>query len=253
MLILAYFIIYTIIFLLGITVGSFLNVIIFRVPKGEFLKSNRSYCPSCGELIAYYDLIPVLSFLILGGKCRYCKERISYRYPLVELATGLVALLCQVQFGMNLKALCVFTVGAIFICITLIDIEHMEIPDSLVLALIVPAVACVFLFPQSLTSRIIGMYIISVPMLLIALLIPNAFGGGDIKLIAVCGFLLGMSNVLLATFVALMTAGFQASWLLLTRKSKTETHICFGPYICLGVYVSLFWGESLINWYLGFF
>ncbi len=253
MLILAYFIIYTIIFLFGITIGSFLNVIIFRVPKGEFLKRNRSYCPQCGELIAYYDLIPVLSYLILGGKCRNCKEKISPRYPLVELATGLVALLCHWQFSMTLKFLCVFTVGAIFICITFIDIEHMEIPDSLVLALAVPAIVSVFLFPEGLTSRIIGMYIVSVPMLLITLLIPTAFGGGDIKLIAVCGFLLGMSNVLLATFVALMTAGIRASWLLLTRKSNTETHICFGPYICLGVYVSLFWGEALINWYLGFF
>ncbi len=254
MIILAYFSIFSFIFLFGICIGSFLNVIIFRLPKGILLfKNNRSFCFSCKEKIAYYDLIPLLSYFILGGKCRNCKAKISIRYPLVEFATGLIACLCLWQFGLTLKAFCAFTVGAIFICISLIDMDRMEIPNQLTIALIVPAVASVFLFNEPLSSRFIGLYAVSLPMLGLSLIIPTAFGFGDIKLIAVCGFLLGIANLLAATFIAIVSAGIPCTWIIISKKHTKGQKICFGPYICLGCYIALFWGKQIIKWYLGFY
>lgn len=244
----------TLTFIFGASIGSFLNVVIYRLPKGNFWESKRSYCPNCKELIKPYDLIPVLSYLILGGKCRNCKQKISARYIAVEFFTGLMALAVVWRFGFAWEALLSFAVIAVCIVITMIDFDIMEIPDEMVIVMAVLAVISIFVMEDvTLLQRLIGFFIISLPMLLLALAIPSAFGGGDIKLIAVCGALLGFKNVLVAMFIALLLGGNYAVYLILSKKREKASHIAFGPYICAGVVAVLFWGKEILTWYLGFY
>lgn len=245
-----------IVFLFGAVIGSFINVVIYRVPlgKGKFLGEKRSYCPKCGEKIKAYDLIPIASFLILRGKCRNCKEKISARYPCIELFCGLMAVCSLLRFGFGLEALFVFGVLVILTAIAMIDFDTKEIPNGLVIALIPFAIAAVFLYNDvGIVQRLLGLFAISLPMLIITLIISGAFGGGDIKLMAVCGFLLGIENVLVAFFITLLLGGGYAFYLLLIKKAKKGTLLAFGPYICIGVAVAMFFGKDILSWYLGFF
>jgi len=148
-------------------------------------------------------------------------------------------------------ALIAFGVAVLLLAVALIDMDTMEIPNGLVIALIPLAVLVVWLQPEvTLLSRGIGFLAVSLPMLLITMIIDGAFGGGDIKLMAVCGFLLGWQNTLLAFFIAVMLAGSISFWLILRKKAKTGNHIAFGPYLCLGVVTSLLYGKEIIRWYL---
>ncbi|MDR1670075.1 MAG: prepilin peptidase [Oscillospiraceae bacterium] len=241
-------------FVLGSIFGSFLNVVVFRLPKKAFLSKARSYCPACGETIAWFDLIPVASWIALGGKCRRCKARISPRYPLVELFCGVLAPLCYLRYGFDWRLLIAFGVTLILLAVSLIDLDTMEIPDSLVIALVPFAAGAVWVWREvPLWERAVGLAAVSVPMLLLALLIEGAFGGGDIKLMAVCGFLLGFRNTLLAFMIALLIGGGIAIVLILTKRKKKGAHIPFGPPLCIGTAAALFFGTELITLYLGLY
>jgi len=267
-------IIYIFAAVVGLCVGSFINVVISRLPeKGKFLSKQRSECPSCNKTIKAYDLIPVLSWLFLLGKCRYCKAKIPPRYPIVELFGALVAVasllkykfyyileitsleheLYVVRLDFNYASIILFGVSMILIAVSVIDYNTSEIPDSLIIALIPFAIAAFWLLPDiSPLSHAIGLVTISVPMLLLTLLIPGAFGGGDIKLMFVCGFLLGWQLTLLAFFIALMLGGSVALYLLLTKKRQKGQHMVFGPALCTGIVASLFFGNYILDWYIGF-
>lgn len=254
MITLAYFIIYLIIFIYGASIGSFLNVLIYRIPLGISISKGRSYCPNCKTKIKNYDLIPILSYIILKGKCRNCGNRISLRYPMVELFTGIIALLSFCKLGLTFEAMTIFLIASILITIALIDIDTMTIPDRLTVSIIPLAIILSF-FQNDVTifERIIGFFIISLPMIALNKFIEDSFGGGDIKLIAVCGLMLGWKNILLASFIAILISGIYASYLLISKKSKKGTHIAFGPYLCIGIYTSLLYGDELISWYLSLF
>ena len=243
---------YLYVFILGIVVGSFLNVIIYRLPLGISIAKGRSFCPSCKSPIKAYQNIPLFSFLFLKGHCGQCGTKISWRYPLVEGLTGVLAMVSFFVFGLSLQFLIVFIVTAVLITIAFIDLDTMTIPNALVLALLFPALASFFVFPDiSLTSRLIGVFIVSAPMLLLTLIIPDAFGGGDIKLMAVAGFMLGFANTLLATFIALLFGGGVAISILLQKKEGK--HMAFGPYLCLGILVAFNFGGPIIRCYFSLF
>lgn len=238
----------------GACIGSFLNVVIYRLPRGSFFAQARSHCPDCGKQLGWRDLIPVAGFILLKGKCRYCGARISPRYPLVEAACAALAIFCFMRFGPDFRAALAFCVCAILLAVALIDYDTMEIPDRLVLALVPFAVCAVWLWPDTaIIGRVIGFFVISLPMLLLAVFINGAFGGGDIKLMAVCGFLLGWQNSLLAFFIALLIGGGCAIYLLASGKSKRGAHMAFGPYLCAGAAAALFFGEDIISFYLNSF
>ncbi|PKM70886.1 MAG: prepilin peptidase, partial [Firmicutes bacterium HGW-Firmicutes-17] len=245
-------ILYLYIFVIGIVIGSFLNVVIYRVPKELSFAKGRSFCPRCHAPIKGYHNIPVFSYLWLRGKCADCGESISIRYPLVELLTGIIAVLVFAVYGFSFQWLVVFAVGAILICITMIDFDTMIIPNGLVLALMAPALLSFFFFPQvGILSRVIGIFVISLPMLILVLFIPDAFGGGDIKLMAVAGFMLGWGNTLLATFIGLLLGGVVAVRLL--AKKTADKHMAFGPYLCIGIMTALLFGDIIIQWYFNLF
>ncbi len=246
------FILYLYVFVVGIVIGSFLNVVIYRVPLAISVAKGRSFCPNCQAPIKGYHNIPVFSYLWLRGKCADCGQPISIRYPLVELFTGLLALLILAVYGFSFQWLVVFSAGAILICITMIDFDTMIIPNGLVLALMAPALVSFFFFPElGLLSRVIGIVAISLPMLLLTLFIPDAFGGGDIKLMAVAGFMLGWGDTLLAAFIGILLGGAVAVYLLL--KKTTAKHMAFGPYLCIGIMTALLFGDIIIRSYLNLF
>lgn len=246
----AYIVIYAFIFVIGIVVGSFLNVVIWRVPQKMPFSKGRSVCPDCGHQIREKDLVPIFSYLALKGKCRDCGGKISARYPLVEALMGVLAVLAFVVYGFSWQAVVVAYCAAPLISIAMIDIDTMEIPDGLVIALIPAAVAAIFAFPGvGIVERLIGLAAVSGPMLLLALFITDAFGGGDIKLMAVCGFLLGWKGVLVAMFIALLTGGIYGVILMAKKKAKGKTSIAFGEFLCIGVMAALLAGQPIVDWY----
>jgi leader peptidase (prepilin peptidase)/N-methyltransferase len=238
----------------GALIGSFLNVVVYRLPKKEFFATARSSCPFCGAVIKAYDLIPVISFILLRGKCRVCRARISVRYPLIELCGVGMALVCYFRFGFSWAALLSFWVFAVLLCVTLIDFDTREIPDALTIALVPAAVAAFWVFPETgWLSRLIGLAAVSLPMFILSRIIKGAFGDGDTLLMAVCGVLLGWQGAVCAFVIAVLLGGGYAVYLLLSGKSKLGAHIAFAPALCAGVAASLLWGREIIGAYLGLF
>lgn len=246
--------IYVYVFVIGSVIGSFLNVVIWRVPQEISFVGGRSYCPKCHKTLKAYDMIPIFSWILLRGKCRFCRSPISIRYPLIELAGALLAVWCFHRFEFTLDTIVVFIVVITLLAVTMIDFDTMTIPNGLIIFLIFPIIILCILHPEiNFINRLIGFFLISLPMYLLTLLIPDCFGGGDIKLIAVCGFMLGWQMVLLAMFIAILAGGVYAFYLILSKKAKKGAHIAFGPYICLGVMLSMFYGSQLIHAYLSLF
>ncbi|MDR3315903.1 MAG: prepilin peptidase [Coriobacteriales bacterium] len=262
---------YGVVFAFGITIGSFLNVLIYRIPhKLDFVR-GRSFCPNCEHRLGPADLVPIFSYLALGRKCRYCKKPISPRYMIVELIGGLLAVGAWATFLANppllianpwlvgntappLAAVLFFLVLCILLTISFIDADTMEIPDGLVIALLVCGVLAIVVGPEvTLLSRGIGLFAVSVPLLVLTLVIPNAFGGGDIKLMAAAGLLLGWQGVLVAFFIGIVLGGVYGVFLLATRKKDGKGLFAFGPALCVGIAGALFFGKLIADWYLGFF
>lgn len=254
MIYLAYIMIALIIFTFGIVIGSFLNVVIYRLPKRENIALGRSHCMTCGETIRKRDLVPIFSFLALKGKCHSCKSEISPRYMCVEFFTGIICVLTFFIKGFNSEALIIFLFSTILISITLIDWDTLTIPNPLVIATLILAIPSYFVMPEiTILERIIGFFVVSVPLLITAIVVSGAFGGGDIKLIAACGLILGYKLTVLAIFIAFLTGGLFAIFLVATKRTERGKHMPFGPFICSGCYISVMWGTQIISWYLSQF
>jgi leader peptidase (prepilin peptidase)/N-methyltransferase len=262
--------IYVIVFVFGTVIASFLNVLIYRVPRGLDFVRGTSACPDCEHRLGPLDLIPIISYLALGRKCRYCHKPISPRYMIIELIGGVLAICAWTAFRHEppllraneaflgttaplLAAILYFAVLCILLVITRIDAETMEIPDGLNIALLICGIAAIFVAPEvTLVSRVIGLFCVSVPLLVISLIVPGAFGGGDVKLMAAAGFLLGWQNTLVAIFIGIIIGGIWGIYLMASGKKGAKGHFAFGPALCVGVAVALFFGGPLITWYLGF-
>lgn len=253
--------IYFIFFWIGASIFSFVNVLIYRVPRKISFVGGRSFCPSCKSKLKPYDMIPVFSYVFLGGKCRNCKAKIPFRYLLVELLGGV----CAVQSAMLvpfddggvvvyfLRVFLFIFAAALLAAVAFVDIDTMEIPNGFVLAFVCLGILSVFLFPDlSIVMRFIGCFAVSAPMLLLALLIPGAFGGGDIKLMAAAGLFLGAKLVAAAFFFSVLTGGVYGIYLLAGKKKGGKDHFAFGPFLCAGIWTSICWGSDVISWYLGF-
>ena len=240
-------------FVVGMCVASFINVVIYRLPLGISIAKGRSFCPTCQHQLKAIDLIPILSWITLGGKCRYCKVKIPVRDTIVELIGGLLAMLCFYRFKIDWMTIIAFIFSMILIAITMIDLDTMTIPNGLVIACFIVAVISFPFINITILDRVVGFFILSVPLYLLNLIIPDCFGGGDIKLLAVCGLMLGWQNLLVGMFIGVFIAGSYAAYLMLTHKVDRKSHIAFGPYICIGVFIALLYGERLLCWYLSLF
>ena len=239
----------------GAIIGSFLNVVAYRLPRGESLSHPRSRCPQCQTPIKPYDNVPVLSWLALRGRCRTCRAPISARYPLVEAVTGFLCAAVVLAKGPDEDALLGLVLVLLLVPITLIDLDHRIIPNRLTLVGAVAAPAILALTdPDALPEHLIAAVAAGGFFLVALLAYPRGMGMGDVKLAAMLGLFLG-SAVAPAIFVALV-AGTLVGAAVIARKGAREgrkTAVPFGPFLALGGVVALFWGDAMVDWYLATF
>ena len=237
------------VFILGTCIGSFANVVIYRVPRGLNFAMGRSYCPCCRKILKFYDMIPIISWILLKGKCRFCHYRISWRYPCIELIGGIFAIICFYKYGISIMMIISFVFAMILLCVAVIDLDTMIIPNGFIFCIVFLAFISLFFINMPMMERILGVFIWSFPMYCLNIFVSNCFGGGDIKLISACGFLLGWKLLCVGMFIAIILGGSYASYLLLCKKVDKGEHIAFGPYISIGMFVSLLYGYDLLYWY----
>jgi leader peptidase (prepilin peptidase)/N-methyltransferase len=243
------------IFFIGMCIGSFLNVCIYRIPAGKSIVRPASACPNCGAVIRWYDNIPLLSYLILRGRCRGCDTRISIRYPIIEVLCGLFAMTCGLQYGYGLPALVYFILIAALLVITFIDIDHRIIPDIISLPGIPLGFICSFLLPQlKWSDSLIGILAGGGSLLAVAwgyqlITGKDGMGGGDVKLLAMIGAFLGWKGVLF-TIMASSLIGTVIGVVLMMRSGKDmKMAVPFGPFLATGAIIYIFWGPRLVEWY----
>lgn len=241
------------VFALGLILGSFANVCIYRVPRRESILRPGSHCPQCQMPIRARDNVPLLSYLWLKGRCHACGVSISWHYPLVELLTGLTYLHLFQTFGLSLAFGIYAALVTALIIVSFIDLEHQIVPDvitlpGLALGLLLSALFLPITFMDSLMGALLGGGLFYA----IAAIYEGGMGGGDIKLIAMIGAFIGWQQVLLTIFLAAFVGSVIGLALLVTKRKKRRDPIPFGPFLALGAIVALFWGERLLHWYLTF-
>ena len=240
---------YIIIFLYGIVIGSFLNVCIFRLPNHESLLPS-SHCMSCGSRLHWYDLFPVFSYLLLKGRCRYCKAKVSWQYPIVELFNGIVYVIVFMANGTNLQSVVYCLMASALIVITVIDERTYEIPVELNRFLLVLGIVMCIIDHANWMEHLIGLAAVCVPLHLLYLISGGrAIGGGDIKLMAAAGLLIGWKCIILAFFVGCILGS--VIHLCRMKFSKAEHVLAMGPYLSAGRMITALWGKNMITWYLG--
>ena len=238
-------------FTLGSIFGSFLGVIIDRLPAKRNILTGRSECDSCHTLLKPLDLVPIFSFLLNKGRCRHCNSKLSPRYLYLEILTGFAYLLAYRQFLFSFDLIIALIFASLLIVIAFIDIDPMLIYDKFHLFIILLGLAQLFHDPSNWKNQLIGAIIISVPYLILAL-ITQGIGGGDVKLSFSAGFLLGVPSVVVGFILAVILGGIHAVYLLKVKGVELKTAIPFGPYLCIGFFIAALYGPQIATWYLQF-
>ncbi|MDO8663699.1 MAG: prepilin peptidase [Candidatus Wildermuthbacteria bacterium] len=266
---------YFFIFFFGLAVGSFLNCVIYRLEEGKSFLKGRSYCPHCKHNLSWQDLVPVLSFLILRGKCRYCRGKISVQYPLVEIATGLLFVSAfwispqplsrgwatqPIGNGLWSDFGLWILISSFLIIIFVYDLKHYIIPDRVIYpAILVSGIwyPVSGIFFDSYTEYDILNTIYSAVgaalFFLIIVLVSRGkwMGVGDIKLAFLMGLILGWPNILVALFLAFSIGAIVGISLIILKKKGLKSEVPFGPFLVAGTFLALFWGGDIVSWYLG--
>lgn len=240
---------YVVIFIFGITIGSFLNVCIYRIPLHQSIVTVPSHCMTCGRKLKWYDLIPVFSWLLLGGKCRNCKSKISPQYPIIETLNGVLYVVISLVNGINPESLIYCLMASALLTLSLIDWRTYEIPFGINVFLFALGVAETVMDHQQILAHLIGMICVSGFLGILYLLTGGrAIGGGDIKLMAACGLILGWQRIILAFFLGCILGSVIH---LLRIQFAGEGHVlAMGPYLSLGIFLTALWGNAWIRWYL---
>ena len=247
------------IFIFGAVIGSFLNVCIYRIPRNESIGFSRSRCVHCKKTIAWYDNIPFLSYLLLKGKCRSCKEKISFRYFIVELISALAFLTLFMYFGFSARFWVYSLLSFILIVITFIDFEFQIIPDrfsvgglffGIFISALVPSLHHAITWKASIVNSLLGALVGAALMYLTGFLGSLAFkkesmGGGDVKLMAMLGSFLGWKMVILIFFLAPFFGSPAGIYL---KFRKKQDIIPYGPYIAMASFVTMIWGQNILRW-----
>lgn len=249
------------IFLLGICIGSFLNVVIIRLPRGESLIKRSSHCMTCGTRIRPIDMIPVFSWIFLRGKCHSCGEKISPRYPIVEALNGILYVLTFWVIDINAEAIITCIIMSLLIVIGFMDWDTMEISEiilTVILMLSVPL--ALFTNEVTILNRVIGAFVISIPFFLIGEIsrpiIRKKFGEdfraielGDTLLMLTAGAVLGTKAVIVSTLIGIVAAALGG---IINKMVSGESKFAFGPFLAIGIAVGLLWGNEIADWYIGF-
>lgn len=241
---------YSTIFLYGIVIGSFLNVCIYRLPNKENIAKERSHCMQCGYQLKWYDLIPILSFLCLGGKCRKCKKTISVQYPLIEVVNGILYIAVFFVNGMNIESLLYCFLTSALIVLSIIDLRTYEIPFGINLWILALGLIRLILNYKNWASYIIGFFAVSTLLYIIILLTKGrAIGGGDMKLMAAAGLLLGWKLIIVAFVLGCILGAVIHT--IRIKVSKESHMLALGPYLSAGIWIAALWGDLFLKWYLG--
>ena len=224
--------------LYGIVIGSFVNVLILRLPIKESITLKRSHCMTCGHTLSWYELIPLFSYLFLGGKCRHCKAHISVQYPIVEAANG-------ITLETFLYCLC----ASALLALSVIDWRTQEIPLGFNIFILILGLVRLFTDISNWSQYVIGLFAVSVFLLLINLVTKGrGIGHGDIKLMAATGLLMGWKLITVAFIMACIIG--TVVHLIRMAVKKAGRKLAFGPYLSMGIFIAMIWGEQLVSWYL---
>ena len=245
--------------LVGLVIGSFLNVVIWRVPRGESVVRPPSHCPGCGHEIRPRDNVPVLSWLLLRGRCRDCGTGISVRYPLVEAGTAVVFGVLTLAIGLEPELPAFLYLGAVGVALAMIDIDVKRLPDAIVLpsypvaAVLLTVAAAVDGSWEDLLRAGLGMVALYAFYFLLALVYPAWMGFGDVKLAGILGLFLGwlgLAEVVSGGFLGFLFGGVVGGGLVLVRRAGRKSKIPFGPFMLAGALVAILWGGALADLYL---
>lgn len=236
----------------GIIIGSFLNVCIYRIPKNESIIVNRSHCMNCGKQIKWYDLVPIVSYLVLGGKCRYCKTKLSIQYPLVEFINGLGYALILISNGVNIKSILFCLCSSALLTLSVIDWRTFEIPVAFNIFIGILGIIRLLTDLEHWYVYVIGFFAVSGFLYLLFLITKGrGIGGGDIKLMAAAGLLIGWKNIILALGIGCVLGSI--IHIILMKVQNKERVLAFGPYLSLGIYIAMLYGNQIIEWYINTF
>ncbi len=236
-------------FLFGIVIGSFLNVCIYRIPEKRTAVTVPSHCMECGHRLGWYDLVPIFSYIFLRGRCRYCKAAISSQYPIIEGINGVLYVLIFAVNGIGVESgiYCLFT--SALLVLSVIDWRTYEIPITINLFILTLGSIRVALDIRSFFDYLAGFFAVSVFLLMLYFVTKGrAIGGGDIKLMAAAGLLLGYKLVILAFFIGCILGS--AIHLVRMRISGADKILAMGPYLSAGLFIAMLWGDSFIDWYI---
>lgn len=237
--------------LLGMILGSFYNVVALRVPVGESLLHPPSHCPNCNTRLKARDLLPVISYLLSAGKCRYCGTKVSPLYPLGEAATGLLFLWVYLQFGLTVNGIVGLLLVSLAVIVTVADLKYMLIPNKVLLFFLPLLLILVLFFPEGpLWHHLLGGAIGGAVILPFALL--GGMGVGDVKLFALLGLVIGFPNVILAFLLACLLGSVVGGILILLGIVQRKQPVPFGPWLALGTLIAYGYGSHLIGLYLSF-
>ena len=241
-----------VIFLLGLLLGSFYNVVGLRVPKGESIVAPRSHCPSCKRTLTAFELIPVVSYVLQKGKCRACSARISFVYPFVELSTAILFTLAPLFVGWSAEIVVSWTLISLFVIIFVSDVHYMVIPNRILLffapLLLIERITLAPLTPW--WDSLLGSFVGFMMLFLIALVSKGGMGGGDIKLFAVIGLALGVKLTVLAFFLSTFVGTMFGLIGMAIGHVKRGEPMPFGPAIVVGTLIAYFFGEAMIDMYV---
>lgn len=245
--------IYFLVFVYGIVLGSFMNVLIYRIPLKENIATNRSHCMTCGAQIKWYDLIPLVSYLVvLRGKCRNCGAKISIQYPSIEALNGIGYVLIFVVNGISLPSILYCLLYSVLVVISVIDWRIYEIPISLNICIFVLGIARTCLDVSNLLEHLIGFCAVSIPLAILYYATKGrGIGGGDVKLMAVAGLFLGWKKILLAFVLGIIMGS--VIHIVLMKACKKDRVLALGPYLSAGIFIAMLFGDWIISWYLGLF
>lgn len=250
------------IFLFGLIIGSFLNYVVYRLSlEGHsFYKDfinikSRSYCPHCKHSLSWKDLFPVLSFIFLQGRCRYCNKKISWQYPIVEISTALLFLFIYYQNAPVIDTIFMLYIVSVLIIIFAFDLKHYLIPDKILFpAICISIVYNICLNPALFLNHVVAALLASLFFLIIYLVSKGAWMGfGDVKLAILLGLILGFPNILAGMFLAFCLGAIIGLVIILLGKKGLKSEVPFAPFLITGTLIALFWGQSIVNWYLHLF
>ncbi|MFG6116416.1 prepilin peptidase [Halobacillus sp. MO56] len=241
-------------FLIGLVFGSFFNVVGFRIPKRSFFRHHRSHCPSCDNQLSWQDLIPVLSYFHLKGKCRYCHTSISIIYPFVELFTGSLFAYSYNIFGLTLELFTALLLISLFSIIFVSDMAYMHIPDKVLLVFFILFLVLRIFQPMvswgnAFLGGIFGIVLIG----MIIRLSNGGMGAGDMKLFGIIGFIMGIEGLMVSFFLSVISGACLGMVLMLSGKASRSHPIPFAPFIIFGSLTAFFYSDKILLWYIGFF